>query len=377
MIYFDNAATTKPEDSVLGLAARYLKEQYYNPSALYAEGYNLHLELEECRRSILSHVADADDYSIIITSCGTEADNQAIFCGGRRGNIVTTMGEHAAVFAAATEAGRRGVEARFAQLNADGSVNVENLLSLVDGKTSLVSVMHVNNETGAVNDINAIAGMVKAKNARTLFHSDGVQAYGKLPFRLSGHVDMYSVSAHKIGGLKGTGALIKKKKLVLQPFIWGGGQESGLRSGTENVYGIEAFCAAAAERYNDGRHEVNYNRVRELQARMWELLDKSLFERISPGNGSPYILTVAARGVRGETILHMCNDRGLIIGTGSACSSNASKRNSRVMQACGIGQDMIDGVLRISFNPHNTIEEVEEAATILNEVVETDRELTE
>ena len=219
MIYFDNAATTRPEDSVLGLAVRYLKEQYYNPSALYAEGYNLHLELEECRRSILSHVADADNYSIIITSCGTEADNQAIFCGGRRGNIVTTMGEHAAVFAAATEAGRRGVEARFAQLNADGSVNVENLLSLVDGKTSLVSVMHVNNETGAVNDINAIAGMVKAKNARTLFHSDGVQAYGKLPFRLGEHVDMYSVSAHKIGGLKGTGALIKKKKLVLQPYI--------------------------------------------------------------------------------------------------------------------------------------------------------------
>ena len=218
---------------------------------------------------------------------------------------------------------------------------------------------------------------LKAKNPRALFHSDGVQAYGKLPFRLGEHVDMYSVSAHKIGGLKGTGALIKKKKLVLQPFIWGGGQESGLRSGTENVYGIKAFCAAAAERYNDGRHEVNYNRVRELQARMWELLDKSLFERISPGNGSPYILTVAARGVRGETILHMCNDRGLIIGTGSACSSNASKRNSRVMQACGIGQDMIDGVLRISFNPHNTIEEVEEAATILNEVVETDRELTE
>lgn len=375
MIYLDNAATTRPEDCVLEAADRYLKEQFYNPSALYAEGYNLHLELEEARRSILSYAADPDEYSLTITSCGTEADNQAIFCGGRRGNIVTTMGEHAAVFVAAQEAGRRGVEARFAPLNQDGSVDEEELLKLVDEKTSLVSVIHINNETGAINDINSLAKKVKAKNPRTLFHSDGVQAYGKLPFRLDGNVDMYSVSAHKIGALKGTGALIKKKKLVLQPYIWGGGQENGLRSGTENVYGIKAFSLAAQAHCSDGGREKAWQHVRGLQARLWQLLDKELFVRISPEEGSPYILSVAAKGVRGETILHMCDDEGLIIGTGSACSSNAAKRYSRVMQACGLAPELIDGVLRISFCTHNTAEEIEEAAGILNRVVRADSEM--
>lgn len=376
MIYFDNAATTRPERAVAELAAHYLDEQFYNPSALYAEGYNLHRELEEARRELVSFVSDPDEFAIVMTSCGTEADNQAIFCGGRRGNIVTTMGEHAAVYAAAQEAGRRGTEARFAPLNPDGSADADALLELVDDKTSLVSVIHVNNETGAINDINTIAERVKAKNPRVLFHSDGVQAFGKLPFRLGRNIDMYSVSAHKIGGLKGTGALIKRKKLVLQPYIWGGGQEGGLRSGTENVLGIAAFRAAARTRYLGGGIEKNYSVVRNVQSRLWELLDKQLFERVSPEYGSPYILTVAARGVRGETILHMCDDRGLIIGTGSACSSNAAKKYSRVMQACGLRRELIDGVLRLSFNIHNTADEAERAAEILNDVVRTDRELT-
>lgn len=374
MIYFDNAATTKPDENCLSAAAKYLTEKFYNPSALYAEGYNLHLELEEARRNIVSHIADPDEYESVLTSCGTEADNQALFCGGRRGNIVTTYGEHAAVFSAVNELARRGIEARFAALNSDGGVNVDSLLSLTDGKTSLVSVIHVNNETGAVNDINAIAAAVKKKNPRALFHADGVQAYGKIPFRLSQNVDMYSLSAHKIGGVKGTGALIKRKKLVLSPYIWGGGQEKGLRSGTENVFGIKMLEFAAGKVY--GSIEDNYKKISAVKNRLWELLDKELFVRISQGGGSPYILTVAAEGVRGETILHMCDDEGLIIGTGSACSSNSAKRYSRVMQACGIKENLIDGVLRISFCSNSTIPEAERAAEILNGAVRKDREMT-
>lgn len=374
MIYFDNAATTKPDGNCLSAAAKYLTEKFYNPSALYAEGYNLHLELEEARRNIVSHIADPDEYEAVLTSCGTEADNQALFCGGRRGNIVTTYGEHAAVFSAANELARRGIEARFAALNSDGGVNVDSLLSLTDGKTSLVSVIHVNNETGAVNDINAIAAAVKKKNPRALFHADGVQAYGKIPFRLSQNVDMYSLSAHKIGGVKGTGALIKRKKLVLSPYIWGGGQEKGLRSGTENVFGIKMLEFAAGKVY--GSIEDNYKKISDVKNRLWELLDKELFVCISQGGGSPYILTVAAEGVRGETILHMCDDEGLIIGTGSACSSNSAKRYSRVMQACGIKENLIDGVLRISFCSNSTIPEAERAAEILNGAVRKDREMT-
>ena len=367
MIYLDNAATARPDAECYKAAEKYILTDYYNPSALYAGGYNLHLELKKAGRNILSLVADDENYSIIFTSCGTEADNQAIFCGGRRGNVVTTGGEHSAVFSSATELSRRGIEVRFAGLNPDGSVNEEELLKLVDEKTSLVSVIHVNNETGAVNDIATISEAVKTKNPRTLFHSDGVQAFGKLNFRLTENIDMYSVSAHKIGGIKGCGALIKRKKLIINPYIYGGGQERNLRSGTENVFGIKFFELAALKRFKHLKE--NFAHVSELNELLREKLDKSLFKIISSDNSSPYILTVAADGVRGETILHEADDRGLIIGTGSACSSNEKKRYSRVILSCGISESMADGILRISFSHENTVEEISSAAEILNSIV--------
>lgn len=367
MIYLDNAATARPDAECFKAAEKYILTDYYNPSALYAGGYNLHLELKKAGRNILSLVADDENYSIIFTSCGTEADNQAIFCGGRRGNVVTTGGEHSAVFSSATELSRRGIEVRFAGLNPDGSVNEEELLRLVDEKTSLVSVIHVNNETGAVNDIATISEAVKNKNPRTLFHSDGVQAFGKLNFRLTENIDMYSVSAHKIGGIKGCGALIKRKKLIINPYIYGGGQERNLRSGTENVFGIKFFELAALKRFKHLKENFAY--VSELNELLREKLDKSLFKIISSDNSSPYILTVAADGVRGETILHEADDRGLIIGTGSACSSNEKKRYSRVILSCGISESMADGILRISFSHENTVEEIGSAAEILNSIV--------
>jgi cysteine desulfurase len=373
MIYLDNAATTRPEKQFIEKAASYLEEQFYNPSALYAEGYRLHQQLKESRKNILGTIADEGFYELVITSCGSEADNQALFCGGRRGNVVTTLGEHSAVFASAGELKQRGIEVRFANLNKDGSVDVDHLLSLVDDKTSLVSVIHVNNETGAVNDVNALAKAVKEKNSRTLFHADGVQAFGKIPFHLERNIDLYSVSAHKIGALKGTGALIKRKSLVLKPLIYGGGQEGGMRSGTENVFGIKVFEYAALEHSQKIRE--NFERVQELQTLLWQKLDKNLFVRISPEKGSPYILTVAAEGVRGETILHEVNDRGLIIGTGSACSSNEKKRYSRVILACGYNEKLADGVLRLSLCSQTTEEEVLNAAQILNTVVKNRKEI--
>lgn len=372
MIYLDNAATTRPDEGCFAEAQKFILNNYYNPSALYAEGYNLHIDLKQAHKNILSLIAD-DNFEVIFTSCGTEADNHALFCGGRRGNVVTTLGEHSAVFSAANELKQRGIEVRFAPLNGDGSVNVDALLSLVDSKTSLVSVIHVNNETGAINDVNAIAEKVKAINKNTLFHADGVQAFGKIPFRLGNFIDMYSVSAHKIGGMKGTGALIKRKKLPLKPYIYGGGQEGGMRSGTENVFGIKMFELAAIKRYANLKEY--FARVRELNDSLWQLLDKDSFTRISPEGGSPYILTVAARGVRGETILHEADDEGLIIGTGSACSSNEKKRYSRVILACGVAEDVADGILRLSFSPDNTKDDILQAAGILNKVVRNRREI--
>ena len=372
MIYLDNAATTRPDRGCLEEAQQFIYQNFYNPSALYAEGYNLHIMLKQARANILSLIAD-DNYEVIFTSCGTEADNHALFCGGRRGNVVTTMGEHAAVFSAAAELKQLGIEVRLAPLRSDGGVDEDELIRLVDDKTSLVSVIHVNNETGAVNDVNAIAKRVKAKNPRTLFHSDGVQAFGKIPFKLNENIDLYSTSSHKIGGMKGTGALFKRKKLVLKPFIFGGGQENGMRSGTENVFGIKMFELAAIKHY--GMLRENFYNAKELSYKLWSLLDKQLFVRISPENGSPYILTVGAKGVRGETILHEADDCGLIIGTGSACSSNDKKRYSRVILACGVGEDVADGILRLSLGSETCESDVVQAAAILNSVVKNRREM--
>ncbi|MCH5146959.1 MAG: cysteine desulfurase [Clostridiales bacterium] len=373
MIYFDNAATSKPDEECLKRAEKYLYNHYYNPSALYAEGYSIQLELREARKNILSLVSASGNFDLIFTSCGTEADNQAIFGGGKRGNVVTTLGEHSAVYSAVGELKQRGIDVRFAKLNSDGSVNTHDLLNLIDEKTSLVSVIHVSNETGAVNDISAISAKVKAKNVHTLFHSDGVQAFGKIDFKLTNNIDLYSISAHKIGGLKGCGALIKRKNLVIKPYIFGGGQEQGLRSGTENVFGIKNFEFAAVKRYS--QISQNYYHVRKLNDLLWEKLDKTLFTRISPENNSPYILTVGVEELRGETILHEVNDKGLIIGTGSACASNEKKRYSRVILACGISESLADGILRFSFSPENTVEEIKKAAEILNGTVKNRKQI--
>ena len=366
MIYLDNAATTKPNALAIERAHVYLTEEFYNPSAMYREGFAMQNELKKARSALLSYIANEREFEWVFTSCGTESDNHAVFTFAKRGNAVTAEGEHSAIDASFKELQNRGVEVRKAPLDKDGTVNVSKLLDLIDEKTSFVSVMHVNNETGAINDINAIAKAVKRKNPRTIFHSDGVQAYGKLPFRLGKEVDLYSVSAHKIGGLKGVGGLIKRKSLVLSPYLYGGGQEQGRRSGTENTFGIMQFYFAAEQKY--ASLTADFKRLGDYRERFWEMLDQEIFTRISGENASPYILCLSAKGLRGEILLHMLNDEGVIVGTGSACSSNSKTRYSRVLKACGYDDETADGALRISFSPETTEEEIERAAKTLNDV---------
>ena len=367
MIYLDNAATTKPSVGAFERATEYVTEKFHNPSGMYNEGFALQSELKKARSVLLSKIADESAFELVFTSCGTESDNQAIFSFAKRGNAVTTAGEHSAVSAAFLELKNRGViDARFAPLQKDGRVDVNALLALVDDKTSFVSVMHVNNEIGAINDINTIAKLVKQKNPRVIFHCDGVQAYGKIPYKLSKDVDLYALSAHKIGGLKGVGALIKRKTLQLPPYLYGGGQESGRRSGTENVFGIMHFRYAAEEKFATLKED--FERIKGYREQLWSALDKEIYTRLSSEETTPYILSVSARGLRGEILLHMANDKGLIVGTGSACSSNAKHRYSKVILACGYDEKTADGVLRLSFSPQTTESDITQAAEILNEI---------
>lgn len=363
MIYLDNAATTKPDEEALDKAVKYYEEYFWNPSALYAGGLAVKKRITEIKENILRYFPLG--FEIVFVSCGSEADNTAIFSFARRSNAVTTSGEHSAVYESFNELKKRGVEPRFAKLNADGSVNVENLLDLVDEKTSFVSVVHVNNETGAINDVNKIAELVKQKNPSVVFHSDGVQAFGKIPFKMSDKIDLYSVSAHKIGGLKGVGGLIKKKSLTLYPLIHGGGQENGMRSGTENVLGIIDFGFVAGSHLS--RVSENFEKTAIVKGVFLDNLDKRFIKIISGENSSPYIVSFSAKGLRGEVIMHMLEEYGVIAGTGSACSSR--QRHSRVLKNCGYGGDVLDGAIRISFSDKSTESEAMFAAEKISECI--------
>ena len=365
MIYFDNAATTKPSYDAVKKAEMFLKENFYNPSALYRGGLECAKEISDARDSILNNLGlDCSKYEVVFTSCGTESDNLAVFCSGKRGIYVTDKGEHSAVYKSFIELARRKIDTHFIGLNKDGSVNTEELFEFVkNNDVCFVSIMHVNNETGAINDVSAIADELKKIKPSLVFHSDGVQAYGKIPFVFSENIDMYSVSAHKVNALKGCGALVKKRKLHLSPILFGGGQENDLRSGTENVFGIKVFQYAGEKHYSDIR--ANFNKVKEINDYIREHLDKDIFTVLSGYAASPYILSVSAKGLKGEVIMHALEDLGIIVGNGSACSSR--NRYSRVIEACGYNNSVLDGVIRISFSSDNTLEEAHEFTLKINE----------
>lgn len=371
MIYLDNAATTKPSKSALEKAQIFNDEYFFNPSSLYSGGVNSAREIKKAKENILKSIR-ATEHDIIFTSCGTESDNTAVFGFAKRGLAVTDKGEHAAIYKSFLELKNRGVKAEFIDLNKDGSVNLDALYKFLENnETNFVSIMHVNNETGAINDVNTIAKRVKLINPNTIFHSDGVQGYGKIPYVISKDVDLYSISAHKINGLKGVGALIKRKKLVLPPYVIGGGQEGGLRSGTENVFGIKVFEYCAQDKFQYIRE--NFEKVNNIKRYFLENLDGQLFEIISSENSSPYILSVAVEGLRGETIMHCLEQKGVIVGNGSACSSKTPF--SRVIESCGVDKKLLNGVVRISFSSENTLEEAENAVKIINSTVKELKEI--
>ena len=359
IIYLDNAATTRPDEEKLRLAAKYAEDFYYNPSALYSCGRKVAKDLADLKNTLLGKNRF---HKVVLTSCGSESNNTAIFGFAKRGNVVTTEGEHSAVYNPFMKVKEKGVEVRLAKLNEVGGVDTNDLLSKIDDKTCFCSVVHVNNETGAINPINLISDLVKQKSPKCVFHSDGVQAYGKLDYLLGSNVDLYSVSAHKIGGLKGCGALFYKNDLNVPPFILGGGQESGIRSGTENVMGLKLF----ADVYKDKIENVksNYEKMRALKDYVIKNVDNTLFKVLSPDDGSPYIVTLSAVGLRGAVLQNMLDDEGILIGTGSACSSK--KPFSRILSSFIKDQNILNGVIRLSFESKTSLDDVKYAVERIN-----------
>ena len=370
MIFLDNASTTKLCDS----AKKALIEgadNYINPSASYSAGLDNKKLIENAKKEILSPLKVQFKENLIFTASATEANNLAIFGSAKAGKeqYLFSSGEHLCVYNCAEELKNRGLNVKFIPLTAEGVVDVEAFEELLKEPTAFVSCIHVSNETGAINDIEKLSNLTKSKWPNALFHSDGVQAFGKIELNLSKmkNVDLYTISAHKINGPKGIGALYIKNKNKLKPLIFGGGQEYNLRSGTENLPSICAFKAAALEKLEN--LENNYRKVENLNQLFRAEFEKYYLTNVkfnSYASNSPYIISISFKGVKGETLVRMCDDEGLLVGTGSACSSKKTTLN-RILLAMGRSKEETEGAIRVSFSPDNTEIQIIESVKILVE----------
>ncbi len=362
MIYLDNAATTKALPEVVKEYNKYAEELFFNPSAIYHEGVSVKADIEDAKNEILK-VLGTNKGNIIFTSSATESNNLAIF-GSYRSNfkkVIFSVEEHPSVYNVALELKNRNVNVDFCPLSQNGQVDYDKLEQMLDENVGLISIMHVNNETGAINDLKKIYDLKMKKCPKAIFHVDGVQAFSKIKINLDYFgVDLYTISGHKIFGPKGISALFVKNGIVLKPIMFGGGQENNLRSGTENVPAIMGL-KVAVQSIGDIKKHFEY--VKSLKDKFIENLNGIACTFNTTNENSPYVLSISFKGVKGETLVHMMEQYNILISTGSACSSK--KAGNRVLEALGVNHNDIIGSIRISFSRFNTIEEVDFASKML------------
>lgn len=361
-VYFDNSATTKPYKEVCEEMSLAMGEYFANPSSLHKLGLKSQRRLTEAREFIAKTI-NASKEEIFFTSGGSEGNNSIIRGLGKRGNhIITTAFEHPSVLATCKELEEKGVRFTYLNLDEQGRINLDELKNSINKDTVLVSIMHVNNEIGTISDLEAIGKIIKENSHRARFHVDGVQSYGKFKIDVKKcNIDFYTVSAHKIHGPKGVGFLYMRKDLNVTPLLTGGGQERGFRAGTENLVGIIGLQKASE--ITISKLDESFKAVSEVKAYFIEKLkeiDKIKINSPMESYITPYILNVSFIGVRAEVLLHMLEEEGVFISTGSACSSNKIRsKGSHVLNAIGLKADEIEGAIRFSFNGENTIAEVD------------------
>ncbi len=366
--YFDNCATTKVDSEVMDIIADYATEKYFNPSARSSFSLEVANDIAYARSKI-GKLLGAQDKELVFTSGGTEADNLAIFGSlrAKKGNIIASAIEHSAVYNTVQILAERGYEIRMANVFADGHIDVEDLLSKVDGETRLVCFMHISNETGAVNDVRTINSLVKQKNPKAVTFVDGIQAVGKIPVNLKYFgIDLYSFAGHKIHASKGIGCLYVKSGLHFASTVFGGGQERGIRSGTEFVGGIVGLAKAVelAHQNLQKNRDVFCAYKKVIREQLKQVTD---WQENCTVEVSPAIMSLAFADIKAEVLLHMLEKYGIIVGTGSACSSK--NKYSRLSKAIGLADKYAEGILRISFSRFNTLDEVDLLANKLADCV--------
>lgn len=355
MIFLDNASTTKVFDETAKIALFSMTQEFFNPSSLSTFSFEVAKKIEGARKVLLSVVNAGSCFDVVFLSSATEASNLA-FNSFAKDHILVGAGEHPSVFEPARRLaeknnvrnGEKASMVEFVPLNFDGTVDFEKFKKLLKKETTFVSIQLVSNETGAINDIGKLAKFAKSVNPNLVFHVDAVQALCKIKVDLEElGVDAASFSAHKVHAPKGVGALIFKKNLKISPLIFGGGQESGKRSGTENVPGILAF--ASAINIAEKNHKTAFENVFKSRALLLNELSKRQVKfRVNEApENSPFILSLSFENLRGETLMHALEKYEIVISTGAACSSK--KTGNRVLREMGRTADEISGNVRISF----------------------------
>ena len=373
-IYLDNAATTRVSPQAAETVKNIMCDEFGNPSSMHSKGARAERIVRESAKKI-ADILKVKEKEIYFTSGGTESNNWALIgvaeANKRKGNrIITSKIEHASVAAAVDFLSEHGYDVVKIGTDKNGVLNLDELEEAIDDKTILVSVMAVNNEIGTLQPIEEISNIIKKKNPNVIFHSDAIQAFGKMrlnPKRLG--VDMLSVSGHKIHAPKGIGFLYISEKIRISPLIYGGGQQNGMRSGTDNVPGIAALAQAAEDAYSN---------IDEIRDKMYGLRSRLIgglsgIEDVvinSPDNAlsAPHIVNASFLGIRSEVMLHALEERGIYVSAGSACSSH--KRSlSPTLLAIGCDKNRAESALRFSFCDETSEEEIDSAISAISEII--------
>lgn len=375
-IYLDNAATTRVSDGAAAVMAELLTRDYGNPSSLHHLGYEAEKRVAAARAALAGILA-VEPGTLTFTSCATESTNTALRGAARSRvhvgrHVLTSKGEHSATRETLKYLASQGWEIEYLENDESGRILLDDLAAKLRPDTALVTCLHVNNETGCIQPIAEMGALIREKAPRALFHVDAVQSFGKLPvFPVKYGIDLLSVSAHKINGPKGTGLLYVRKGLTLPPLIYGGGQEKGYRSGTENTAGICGFAQAAAEMWS--MREELQARMMACKTRLYEGVTAALPDvRVNgpkPEEGAAHILNLEFKDIRSEVLLHALEDKGIYVSSGSACASNKPAEKSPTLASLGRSAKEIDSALRFSFGRYTTESEIDEAIRALAELV--------
>lgn len=372
--YFDNSATTRVLDSVMDIVTRTMTVDYANPAAKHIRGMEAENYIRDAR-SIIAKTLKVADKEILFTSGGSESNNMALIgtamANKRAGmHIISTNVEHASIYNTLGFLQEQGFEITYLPVDHNGHIDLDQLREAVRPDTILVSVMYVNNEVGAVMPVEEIGKLVHEKSPKALFHVDAIQAFGKYriyPKKLG--IDLLSVSSHKIHGPKGVGFLYINEKVRVQPQILGGGQQNGMRSGTDNVPGIAGLGVAAEMVYTDFDKKIQH--LYDLKERMAEGLSNLgdiTINGMPLREGAPHIMSVTFHGVRSEVLLHTLEEFGVYISAGSACSSH-KRKPSATLTAMGLSRADVESTVRISFCEENTFEEVDYCLEALGKTI--------